>query len=143
MRGAAAGRSEVEFARIGLGVFHELVDGLDIELWMHNQYVRHEREHRNRHEILFELVAAIVIQRFANRVVNGADQVGVSVGCCLGRNPGTQRAGRATQVLDEYALADRGADLGRHWPREYIGTTAGGERVDPFHRFVGPCLCGR
>ncbi len=143
VRRAGAGRGVVHLAGIGLHVGDELGGGVDRHLaGIDRDYLRHQRHHGDRLEVLLEIVVEVLVDRRRDRVVDGADEEDGAVGLHLGSLGGAHRAACPALVVDDDLAAELLTDLRRQWPRKDIGAAAGRKRIDPGDRLRRPALLG-
>ena len=146
-RGAIARRSIGDFARIGLAVIDELLNGLDRHGVRHHQHIGQLHDARDRHGIADEIVRQLLVERGADSVVGRHKQQRVAV---RRRGDGGGRgdvAAGAGAVFDHELLAETVRQPLAHDPRHDIDRAAGRKTDQPAHRavrIIGGCArrCG-
>lgn len=134
MGAALAGRAEVDFARMLLGVVDEFLHRLDRQLGgIDDDHLRRLRHQRHRHEVLLDVVVQALVQRRRQRMVRPAHEEGVAVGPGLGGHAGAHGAARAPPpplVVDHHRLPQLGGQLLGQRTGEGVGAAPGRERHD-------------
>ena len=130
-RRAAARRAERDLAGIGLGIRHQLLDGLERLRRIGHQQVRHQRHARERGEILDRIEPQFRVQALVDGV--GADRAHedrVAIGRGARHELGADIAAGAGAVVDDDRLAKVLADELPQHARQDVGGAAGRERDD-------------
>ncbi len=140
MRGADAGRSVVDLARVGPCIVDELLHGLDRQLGMHGQEQRGMREQRDRHEIM-RLIRQLLVDEGIDRQerIVGDDEL-IAVGRRRHQCDGGDGAAAPRPVLDHDGLLEPFLQARRNDASHGVGQSAGRERHDelddPGRKFV-------
>ena len=141
MNGAAgAGRSEIDLARVRLGVGDELRHRLGRHRGVnfhHHRQIGHQRQHP---EILHRIVGQLLVEhRIEHDDGSRRDEQRVAVGLGTGHDLGADRALRAGLVLDDDRLLQVAAEKFADQPSQHIGRAArgiGNDKLDRARRIV-------
>jgi hypothetical protein len=105
-----------------------------------DEHVGHQRDRRDRREVLLEVVGQLLVDAGRDRVVHRADQQRVAVGFGLRDVVGAERRARPGLAFDDHRLAEARLQLVGQRARQHVGGAAGRERHDQRDRLVGPRL---
>ncbi|MNV60042.1 hypothetical protein D3C71_1524940 [compost metagenome] len=135
---AAARRTEVHLARIGLGVGDQVLDVLVGLVGVGHQQVGHIGHARQRREVLDRVKGHLLVQRGVDGVrADGAHEQRVAVSGCLGGQQAADVAASAGTVVDHHGLAQLGSQALRHDARQDVGRATGRERHDDGDQLAG------
>jgi hypothetical protein len=140
-RAAVAGRSELDPARLALGVGDEFGDGRRRHGWMHHHHQRLAGNARDRRDVAQEIEGQPRIERRADRVRRTDQQQRVAVGRRTHDRLGCYVAGGAGPVLDDERLPEPLRQPLHHQPREDVVGAARGKPDDQAHRGARIALC--
>ncbi len=138
-RAAVAGRSHVDFARIGLGIGDELGDRLGRNRWMHQDDHRDADDAGDRGDVADEVEIELVVERRIDRIGDGGEKQRVSVRLRIHDGLGAEVAAGSRPIFDDEILAE---PLGQPLPdqaRGDVDPAAGRKADDDVHR---PCRIG-
>ena len=136
MNGAAgAGRSEIEFSRVLLGVGHELRHRLGGHGGMHLHDDGQVRDQRQQAEIPDRIIGQLFVeQRVEHEDRSRREEQRVAIGLRARRRLGADRALRAGLVLDHDGLLQVTAEIFADHAAEHVGRTARGIGHDQLDR---------
>jgi hypothetical protein len=143
--GADAARSEIELARIGLGVGDELGNGGGRERRVHHRDVRHAGHAGDRRDVANEIEGELVVEGVVDRVRRNHLEQRVTVRRRLHHGLGADIAAGARPVLDDHLLTEPLGEPLRHQTGQDVRPAAGGEADDDADRLrrIGLSSSGR
>jgi hypothetical protein len=140
-RRADAGRSHVDFARIGLRIGDEFRDGTCRKREIHVHHQRRADDTRNRGDVADEIVIELLVKRCIDRVRNGEHDERVAVRRRADGDFGGDIAGGAGPVLDDEWLSEPLGQPLADEAREDVVCAAGWKSVNQAHRPARIGLC--
>ena len=139
-RAAGAGRSEIEFSGVLLGVGHELCDRLGGDGGMHLHQHRQVGDDGEHPEILHRIIGQLLVELLVQHYDRGrSEEQRVAVGLGARRHFGADRALRAGLILDHDGLLEIAGQVIADHAAEHVGRTAcgvGHHQLDRARRIV-------
>ena len=139
LRGAVAGRREIQLVRIGLQIGDEIGDIVRRHGRIDDQQIRNEGRHRDRREILPHIERQCFIQvRVGGERAACRHQQRVAVGIGLCDRIGADVAAGAAAIFDDHRLAEAFGERLRDNPGGDVGASPCGEADDHPDRLCRP-----
>src|SRR5262249_52019646 len=133
-RSPHAGRSQIDLARLGLGIGNELGNRFGRNRWIYHHNERKADDARDRRDVVDEIVIELLIKRRVDRVRRTCQEERVAVRGSAHDRFGADIAAATWAVFDDELLAKPLREPRRDEPRENVWRAGGARGGDDAHR---------
>src|SRR5262245_56784046 len=129
-----AGRSQIDLARIGLGISDKLGDSLGWNRWIHHHYSGHASDASDRRDSADEIEIEFVVERRVDRVRRAHQEKGVAVRWGTHDRLGADVGAATRAVFYDELLAEPPREPRSDEPRKNVRQAARSRGGDNAHR---------